>query len=78
MSVVVDIQGLLVGRPRCTGECDWLRFLDEVCLTQRFGSQINQMNCFLKEGVSAQQYAEDTLDPIAQYVYLSAPSPHIL
>lgn len=26
------------------------------------------MNCFIKEGVSAVQYAAETLDPIAQYV----------
>jgi hypothetical protein len=31
---------------------------------------MNQMNCFLKEGVSPQQYAIDTLDPIAQFVGL--------
>jgi hypothetical protein len=27
------------------------------------------MNCFLNEGVSATQYAAETLDPIAQCVY---------
>ena len=31
------------------------------------------MKCFLDEGVSAQQYAEDTLDPVARSVAQAEP-----
>ena len=40
--------------------------------------QINQMNCFLKEGVSAQQYAEDTLNPIANNTHMRTGAYHYL
>jgi betaine lipid synthase len=33
------------------------------------GVPMNQMNCFLNEGVTAEQFAKDTLDPIARSVH---------
>ena len=43
-----------------------LFFANPVFLWNALGVPINQMNCFLKEGVSALQYAAETLDPIVQ------------
>jgi betaine lipid synthase len=40
--------------------------MSSVFLWNALGVPMNQMQCFLKESVSVAQYAEDTLDPIAQ------------
>ncbi|KAI0084521.1 hypothetical protein BDY19DRAFT_1060226 [Irpex rosettiformis] len=42
------------------------------------GVPINQMNCFLNEGVSAAQYAMDTLDPIAHKTHMRTGAYHYL
>ncbi|KAI0338707.1 hypothetical protein BDW22DRAFT_1415383 [Trametopsis cervina] len=42
------------------------------------GVPMNQMNCFLEEGVSAQQYALDTLDPIAHKTHMRTGAYHYL
>ncbi|KAI0699007.1 hypothetical protein BC835DRAFT_1268331, partial [Cytidiella melzeri] len=42
------------------------------------GVPMNQMKCFLNEGVSAQQYAMDTLDPIAHKTHMRTGAYHYL
>ncbi|KAJ3558112.1 hypothetical protein NM688_g1112 [Phlebia brevispora] len=55
-----------------------LFFSNPVFLWNALGVPINQMNCFLKEGVSAQQYAEETLDPIAHKTHMRTGAYHYL
>ncbi|KIP07889.1 hypothetical protein PHLGIDRAFT_510955 [Phlebiopsis gigantea 11061_1 CR5-6] len=49
-----------------------------VFLWNALGVPINQMNCFLREGVSATQYAAETLDPIAHHTHMRAGAYHYL
>ncbi|GJE99974.1 related to Betaine lipid synthase [Phanerochaete sordida] len=49
-----------------------------VFLWNALGVPINQMNCFLKEGVSAMEYAAETLDPIAHETHMRTGAYHYL
>ncbi|EKM51071.1 uncharacterized protein PHACADRAFT_165696 [Phanerochaete carnosa HHB-10118-sp] len=59
-------------------------WFDKLCLTNpiflwnALGVPRNQMNCFLKEGVSALQYGAETFDPIAHKTHMRTGAYHYL